>query len=319
MERVLHTESPWEWWWVMLLESLTVPKPHRDTSEAFQCEAVGLRGIWPLGFLTLAAHSIQLTLSMGFTLVPWNSPWTWSQMRLCWVWPSPPSPQCTQPPPQPVIQGLTPASSSKSTSSQKRRVGCHCLSLILLPTLPPRWQSSPGGLLSSGMEEVEEGIRSRGSPGPDDESRNGGARNVRMRTQHGRSHGSTLVLVNKHTRCTVLLQRPSLYRWFITYKTQGLYRLMPGEHLAQDFQCCNSMFHSQLSCTLPNLYTRTSLLENTTKLARKHVTLLCTRLQWTKPLTSPSHQSEQENWLLKFCFLRVTELDTPKWLTSWWS
>lgn len=113
----------------MLLESLTVPKPHRDTSEAFQCEAVGLRGIWPPGFLTLAAHSIQLTLPMGFTLVPWNSPWTWSQIRLCWVWPSPPSPQCTQPPPQPIIQGLTPASSSKSTGSQKRRVGCHCLSL----------------------------------------------------------------------------------------------------------------------------------------------------------------------------------------------
>lgn len=99
---------------------------------------------------------------------------------------------------------------------------------------------------------------------------------------------------------------------------------MPGECLARGFQCRNSMFHPEFSCRLMNFCIRTSwycilMLENTAKLERKDLTLLCTRLWRTKSLTSPSCQSEQESWLLKFCFLRVTELDTPKWLTSWWN
>lgn len=292
--------------------------PHYGTSESFQGEASGIQrflaSLFSYTSSSLAHFAHQIYTSP--LKLPLNLELNKAVLKLALT----PSPQRTQCPSQSIIQRLRQPSSSKSTRSQKRRVGSSSL-LLILPTLPPWWHSHSGRLLISGVVEevVEEGIRSRGSPGPEDVNSNGGTRKGKMQTQNHWSHGSTLVLAS-NTGCIVLSQHPSLCmrNYSLPMKHRGstdlcLVNTLP--RISSDITACSIQF----SCKLPNLYTRASLLENPTKLERKHLTLLCTRLEGTKPLSSPSHHSKQKSWLVKFCFLRGMELDTPKWLTSGWS
>lgn len=72
MDKVLHTRTPWEQWWVMLLESLTVPKLYHDSSEFSQRETSGTQR----HLASCCPHtssSLHLILPTGFTLVPLNS------------------------------------------------------------------------------------------------------------------------------------------------------------------------------------------------------------------------------------------------------
>lgn len=157
-----------------------------------------------------------------------------------------------------------------------------------------------GGSSAQGMKR-EEGSRTRGSPGTYVNS-NGGTRKGKMQTQN---------LMTVPVTRVVLSQHPSLCirNYSLPTKHRGSADLCLVNALPRISIAARSI---QFSCMLPNLYTRANLLENRTKLERKHLTLLCTRLQGTKPLSSHSHHSKQKSWLVKFCFLRVMELDTPK-------
>lgn len=192
-KRLQNGQTITYWITMRTVMSFTIGIMHSAKANFFRAFPVwGQWGSESSGLLYSPPYFFILSNSLCPThFVSINRPCTWSQIRLHWIQPSLPSHQCTQPHAQSIIWGLKPSSSSKSTISQKRRVERNSLSFTFLPTLPPQWQT----ILGSRVEEVGESNRSRGSPEPDNVSRNGRAGKGRMQTQHHRSHDTKAVLL----------------------------------------------------------------------------------------------------------------------------
>lgn len=151
----------------MLLESLTVTKSYHHTSEPFQWEASGIQR-----HLSSCSSHYEPHPACGHYTSPWKFPLNLGSIELAAL-----SLILTALPSVPTVPLFRP---SLRAPAAKEGQGCNSPSLILLSAVLSWWQSSPGELLCSGVAEVEEDIRSRGSPGPDDVSRHGGARKGRM-------------------------------------------------------------------------------------------------------------------------------------------
>lgn len=170
----------------MLLEPLTVPKPYHDTSEPFQCDASEVQRHLASCSCYTCSSLCAAHLACEHYTSRWKFPLNLESIEMAAL-------SLVLTPLPSVLTVLLPSPSLRAPAAKRRRQGCST-SLILLSALLPWRQSSPGELLSSGQPEVEEDIRSRGSPGPDDVSRNGGARKRRMQTQHHRSHDAVAAL-----------------------------------------------------------------------------------------------------------------------------
>lgn len=288
--------------------------PYHGTSESFQAEASGvqrfLASLSPHTSSSLA-HSAHWIYISPLKL-PLNLELNKAVLKLALT----PFPSAQRGLPSPLFKGWDKPVAPRPPEAKKGEWNAILFFSSYFLHSPVWWHSHSGGLLSSGRGKREEGSRTRGPAGPEDVNSNGRTRKGKMQTQNHWSHDSALVLAS-NTCCVVLSQHPSLSvrNYSLPMKRRGSTDLcLVNTSPRISITACSIQF----SCKLLNLYTRANLLENPTKLEKKHLTLLCTRLQGTKPLSSPSYHSKLKSWLVKFCFLRVMELDTPKWLTSRW-
>lgn len=134
---------------MMLLESLTVPKPYHGTSEAFQCEASGVQrhlaswspptssSLYPAHF----AHGVYTSPSK----FPLNLELNKAVLSLALT----PLLSVHTVPSQSITQGLRPPSSSESTSSQKES------GVQFSFTHPPFYTPSPMAIQPWGSSALE--------------------------------------------------------------------------------------------------------------------------------------------------------------------